>query len=177
MGVEEVRGPRARRPVHVALEPADLDPIVTAARMTHGLGDRPPGIERQIERRPQREVARPLEAAVAGEIGPRRRYVRGRRDAQGSGIEKRAGEGRVALGQGRLGDRAADEIERPVLEDAGRLTRPRVPENLAPGWGGGVLRDGGGSHGRRVRKRLMAVYATHEYRIARCHRIDPLVTG
>src|SRR5439155_9034249 len=97
-------------------------------------------IEREIERCPHREPAGPLEAAIARKIGPRRGYVGGGGDAQRCGVRKRAGEGRVTLGGRRVGDRAADEIERAVLEDARRLSRPRVPQDLAAG-GGEILRD------------------------------------
>src|SRR5437773_7042515 len=77
VGLEEIRRAGPRRAVHVALEPADPHPVVTAVRTTHGLGDCPPGIEREIERRPHREPARALDAAIAREIGPRRGYVGG----------------------------------------------------------------------------------------------------
>src|SRR2546425_12570419 len=75
IGLEEVRGARPRGAVHVALDPADLRPIVAAARTAHRLGDRPPGIEGEIECHPHRKPARLLEAAIAREIGPRRGHV------------------------------------------------------------------------------------------------------
>src|SRR5207247_5872516 len=108
---------------------------------------------------------------------PRRADVSGSGDATRRGGGKGASEGRVTLRGRWVRNRVADEVERPVFEDARRLARPRVPQNLTAGGGGGGLRDCGRTHCCGVRQPLMAIQPVHEYRIARRDGIDPLVMG
>ena len=176
VGLEEVRGPRARRPVHEALHPADLHPGVAGAPgASHGIGHGPPRVERQVEGHAQREPARALEPAVAGEVRPRGGHVRGGGDPQAGGVGQCAGQRRVAALGRRLGDRPPDDVERSVLENAGRLPGPRVAQDLPARGRGSLLGDVRRAHRGRVRERFVPVQAIHEDGVVRRHRIDPLV--
>src|SRR5438094_2525664 len=82
---------------------------------------------------------------------------------------------RVAPLGRRLGDGPPDDVERPVLEDARRLPRPRVVQDLAARGRRRCLRDARRAHRGGVSERLVPVQSTHEGRMIRRHRIDPLV--
>ena len=101
--------------------------------------------------------------------------MRGRGDAERRGVGERAGERGVALLRRGRWNRPADQVERPILEDADRLTGARVAHDLAARGRCRPPRDARGLHRRRVRERFVPVQPIHEHGIVGRHRVDPLV--